>query len=348
MDEQATLEENLESNAPESMDDTIRKTWDEIQARGTPSEEEPPAADAPPQKARDDQGRFAKPEQQKEEAAPPAAQQQSASAPVPEWMSMGLRKEEAEAFARAPKEVQDAFARRLKETQEGVRQLNEQLGAKARAGEDFEKALAPFSQTLQTLGIPAHQAVQQLLAAEHGLRYGNEDQRATHALNVLSSYGINLQKLFAIASGQQQPAQQRAPMQQPQQQAPDLNKAVSEAVEARFLQQEIAQFKSQPGHERFEELAPVMGSLLQTGHAQSLEDAYGQALRAHPTYGREWLEKQLAEADAQRKADSQKKAKDARLAAAPNVPRRGTLSAAKPVGKMEDTIREEAERLGLF
>jgi hypothetical protein len=203
-------------------------------------------------------------------------------------------------------------------------------------------------QTIQSLGIPPQQAIQQVLAAEHGLRYGSEEQRATHAINVLNSYGINLQTLFAIATGQRAPAQQQVAMPQRQQQAPDLSKAVDEAVETRFLQREIAQFKSQPGHEHFDELAPVMGSLLESGHAKSLDDAYDQALRAHPTYGQEWLAKQLAENEAKRKAEAQQRAKEARLAASPNVSRRGTLPAAKPIGSMEDTIREEASRLGLI
>jgi len=91
-----------------------------------------------------------------------------------------------------------------------------------------------------------------------------------------------------------------------------------------------------------------MASLLTSGAAEGLEDAYDQAIRAHPTHGAAWLAKQLADAEATRKAEAQRKAKDARQAAAVNVPRRGTLQAAKPVGSMEDTIRDEATRLGLI
>lgn len=365
--DQATLNDDPAANPQDSatsMDDTIAKAWADIQARDSAPEPQDDPAQAAPAQQRDASGKFtAKPAEgadgknQSAQAAPatdpapadPAAQSDPKAAnQLPEWMQMGLRKEEAEAVARAPKEAQDAFMRRIKDAQEGVKRLHEQLGGKAQAAEAFEQAIAPFMPTIQRLGIPPQQAVQQLLAAEHGLRYGNEEQRATHALQVLNSYGINLQQLFAIATGQKAPAQQQVAPPQPQQQVPDLSKTVDEAVETRFLQREIAQFKSQPGHEHFEELAPVMGSLMEAGHAKSLEDAYDQALRAHPTYGQEWLAKQLAENETKRKAEAQQRAKEARLAAAPNVSRRGTLPAAKPIGSIEDTIRDEAQRLGLI
>lgn len=370
--DQATLNEDTaatEQQAVQSMDDTIAQTWADIQARNTSAEgidEAAASAPASTTRPRDEQGKFtsrepaeqsAKPsvdEQQPEHhasAAPTDATQQSQqqAQEVPAWMQMGLRKEEAEAVARAPKEAQDAFARRMRESQEGLKRLHDQLGPRAQLGDSYEQALAPFMPTIQRLGVQPQEALQSLFAAEHGLRYGNDQQRATHALNVLNSYQIPLQTLFAIASGQQAPAQQQVAVPQVQQQPQnDINHVVDEAVEARFLQREIAQFQSQPGHEHFEELKPLMASLLTSGSAEGLADAYDQALRAHPVHGQAWLAKQLADANAQRKAETQRKAQDARRGAAVNVSRRGTLPAAKAIGSMEDTIRDEASRLGLI
>jgi hypothetical protein len=376
--DQATLNDDTASTqhqTTQSMDDTIAQTWADIQSRNSGSDDSEPApVPASATRQRDEQGKFTardtgdqakqpaapeqQPEQQQQQAAAPDAatpQSQQQSQAVPEWMQMGLRKDEAEAVARAPKEAQDAFARRMRESQEGLKRLHDQLGPRAQAGEAYEQAMAPFMPTIQRLGINPQQALHSLFSAEHGLRYGDDNQRASHALQVLNSYGINLQTMFAIASGQQAPAQQQVAVpqvqqqQQQQQQHPnDINQVVDEAVEVRFLQREIAQFQSQPGHEHFEELKPLMASLLTSGAAEGLEDAYDQALRAHPTHGAAWLAKQLADAEASRKAESQRKAKDARQAAAVNVPRRGTLQAAKPIGSMEDTIRDEAARLGLI
>jgi len=345
--EQATLDDETTQEPEQSMEDTIAATWEAIQARDSGEEE---VTEEPESRTRDEQGKFKAKEQ---EEAPEQTQQieqtqqTTEQGQVPGWMQMGLRKAEAEAVAKAPKEAQEAFERRMRESQEGLKRMHEQLGPKAQAADQFEQAIAPFKQTMAQLGVEPHIAVQNVLAAEHGLRYGNEQQRATHALQLMNSYGINLNTLFAIASGNQSPAQQQVAIPQPQQQR-DFSSAVDEAVEARFAQQEIAQFASQPGHEHFEELRPLMASLMTSGAAQKLDDAYDQALRAHPVHGQAWLTKQLADQEAQRKAEATKKAQEARRAAAPNVARRGTLPAAKAVGTIDDTIRETAQRLGLI
>jgi len=343
--EQATLDEDTSNEREQTMEDTIAATWEAIQSRESSEE----VAEEPEARSRDEQGKF----KAKEEEAPEQTQQVAPTEQpaeheeVPGWMQMGLRKAEAEAVAKAPKEAQQAFERRMRESQEGLKRMHEQLGPKAQVAEQFEQAIAPFKQTMAQLGVEPHVAIQNVLAAEHGLRYGNDQQRATHALQLMNSYGINLNTLFAIASGNHPPAQQQVAIPQAQQQQ-DFSSAVDEAVESRFLQREIAQFKSQPGREHFEELRPLMASLLNSGAADGLDDAYDQALRAHPIHGQTWLAKQLADQEAQRKAEATKKAQEARRAAAPNVARRGTLPAAKPVGTIDDTIRETAQRLGLI
>ena len=347
--DQATLDDDTNSEPEQTMDDTIAATWAEIQARGEDSEEEQPVQET---LSRDDKGQF----KQKAEDKPVDAEQTDQQATqqtdaqqgqVPGWMQMGLRKEEAEAVARAPKEAQAAFERRMRESQEGLKRMHEQLGPKAQQADVFEQAIAPFRQTMAQLGVEPHIAVQNVLAAEHGLRYGNDQQRATHALQLLNSYGINLNAMYAIATGNQAPAQQQVAVPQATAPAQDFNQAVNQAVESRFAQQEIAQFESE-GHAHFEELKPLMSSLLMNGAANGIRDAYDQALRAHPVHGSQWLAEQQAAQEAQRKAEAQKKAQEARRAAGPNVAKRGTLPSAKPVGTMDDTIRDAAMRLGLI
>jgi hypothetical protein len=55
---------------------------------------------------------------------------------------------------------------------------------------------------------------------------------------------------------------------------------------------EIERFKSEAGHERFDELKPHMGALIQAGAAKNLQEAYDQAYRAQ--FPDEWLSAQKA------------------------------------------------------
>ena len=338
------------TDAP-TMDDTIRNTLAEIEARGTETEETAEQkAGRTANRLRDDKGRLLP--GKKESAPEPAQEVEASTAPLevaalvaepitvpPEVQRLGLRKDEAQAFAAAPEVLKNALIRRSEEMHKGM----EPLRQRAQAAEAFERALQPFAQTIQASGLPAHEAVNRLFAGEHGLRYGNDDQKAVHAINMIKSYGIDLNRIFQIASGQHQPQVQ--PVQQPVAQ-PNINELVNAEVEKRFLQQEINQFAA--NHEHFDTLKPIIGSLLDSGAAQGLEDAYTQALRAHPTLGQEWVAQQLSTAENQRKQEAAQRTQAAKAAAAVNISKRGTAPVKRAVGTMDETIRLEAERLGLI
>lgn len=330
-----------QEDSTKSMDDTIRETLAQIEARGESASEE----DQTESRARDEKGRFSKNEAAAENEPVPVEAQEPAPVVIPpEVQRLGLRKEEAEAFAKADEVVRNAFLRRSEDMHRGIEQYRE----KAESAAKYEQALAPFMQTIQQNGLEPVDAVQRLFAAEHGLRYGSDDQKAVHALQVLNSYNIDLNRVFQIASGQYQP--QVMPVSQPvqQQQQPDINSMVKEAIEKQFLEQEITRFSQSPGREHFEILRPLMSSLLNEGVATGLDDAYEQALRAHPTLGKEWIAKQLSEAEQKRRDESAKRAQEAKRAAQVNVSRRGVAPPKRTVGTMEETIRAEAERLGVL
>lgn len=338
------------SAEPKSMEDTIRETYDKLQAtEETPEETE--SAGRTANRLRDEKGRLLpgkkdaapqddKPEETAASEAPAEAPAEAAPVP-PEIQRLGLRKEEAAAFAAAPDVLKNALIRRSEEMHRGL----EPLRQKAQSAEQFERALQPFMQTIQQSGLPPHEAVNRLFAGEHGLRYGSDDQKAVHALNMIKSYGIDVNRLFQIASGQYQPQVQ--PVQQPVAQ-PNIQELVNAEVEKRFLQQEIDRFKADPQYKHFETLKPLMGSLLDSGAATSLSDAYEQALRAHPTLGQEWMTQQLSAAEEKRKQEAAQRAQAAKQAAAVNVARKGVAPAKRPIGTMEETIRATAERLGVI
>lgn len=329
-----------------SMDDTIRETLDKINSRDT---EEEQAAE----RARDEQGRFAKQNAAPEPVPTPEPQAEGetpsdpAAAPVtvpPELQRLGLRKEEAEAFAKADPLLRDAFLRRSAEMHQGIQQYRE----KAQVGHEFEQALAPYMQTIQQFGVHPAQAAQQLFAADHALRYGSPQEKQQMLMKIAQDYRVDMNfdpqsipQVDPNVSYLQQQVQQLQGWIQQQ------NQAVQER-EAATLNSEISRFASDPAHTYFEQVRNEMAGLLQSGIATDLKDAYERAIYANPTVRAQILAKQQEEAESKRRAEAAQKAQEAKRAAAVNVTRRGSLPAAKPIGSMDDTIREKARELGLI
>lgn len=346
-----------ETAAPveKSMDDTIRETLDAIQKRG----ESPADEEESPSRARDDKGRFApKAAAESNGEAPtdpdPSAQDRSAAPPVPsvppELQKLGLRKEEAEAIAAAGPLAMQAFVRRNEEMRASVGQLH----AKAQFGSAMEQAVSPYMATIQSLGTTPDVAVGRLMAADHAMRYGTPQQKAAMVAKIAQDYGVDLAQVGQTNSEQ-------APQYMPDPQVTHLQTQLQqmqawiqqqnqqrEWQERQTLDSEIARFQQDPKHNHFEAVRADMAAMLQAGIASSLEDAYERAIYANPTVRAQVLAAQQAAADEARKAEAAQKAQAARRAAAVNMPRRGLMPAAKPVGSMDDTIRETAARLGLM
>lgn len=350
-----------ETDAPieKSMDDTIRETLDAINKRGDAPADEAESEQTAAERARDEKGRFAakKAAAESNSEAPidqdHSEQDRSAAPPAPvvppELQKLGLRKDEAEAIAANPVAMQ-AFMRRNEEMRASVGQLH----VKAQFGSQMEQAVSPFMATIQSLGTTPDVAVQRLLAADHSLRYGTPQQKAAMVAKIAQDYGVDLAQ-----AGQTNPeqAQQYMPDPQVSQLQSQLQQMQSwiqqqnqqrEWQERQALDSEIAKFQQDPSHHHFEAVRSDMAALLQAGIASSLEDAYERAIYANPAVRAQVLASQQAKADEQRKAEAAQKAQAARKAAAVNMPRRGLMPSAKPVGTMDDTIREAASRLGLM
>jgi hypothetical protein len=337
------IEPVVEAQETKSMDDTIRETLDAINARGEENEEQAE------QRMRDERGRFAKKEEQQEivaEETAPVVEEPPVTVP-PELQKLGLRKEEAEAFAKASPEVQQAFMRRSEEMHRGLEQFRE----RAQLAEAWHQAITPYMATIQAAGVHPIQAAQHLFAADHALRYGTPDQKLGMLHKIASDYGIDMSQAQEYAANQptvdprytaleQRVAQQEAYIQQQNQ--------AREWQERQQLDSEVERFKSDPSHIYFEQVRSDMAGLLQAGLASDLKDAYEKAIYANPTVRAQVLAKQQAEDTEKARKEAAQRAHAAKQAAAVNLPKKGALPAARAIGSMDDTIRQEAERLGLI
>ena len=332
------MTEDIELGQPQedesvSMEDTIRETYRKLQ--------EPEENDAP-QRARDERGRFANtqaPEAEENAATATETPVETIQArkPPSSW-----KKEAQELYGKLPQEfqlLQEEVERREADFHKGI----ESYKSKAQFADAMERVISPHMQTLQSLGVTPDVAVHHLLEADRVLRYSQPEQKRAYLQQLARSYGIDL--------GQQPEAEPSyQPSTDPRVDAVinylRQQEAVRQQMEVAQLNSELANFSKDKPH--YEAVRNHMAGLLQAGVAKSLQEAYDMAVYAAPDIRAQMLAQQQAEAEAKRQQEAKAQAEAARRASAVNVPRRGNLPPVKPKGSMEDTIRAEAQRLGML
>jgi hypothetical protein len=204
---------------------------------------EEPAADTrtAAERARDEQGRFAKadkkptakPAEVKPEPAKPAdpvkpAAEAKPLEPKPEPVApvkapQSWKPAEREAFAKAPPEVQQAAIRREAEI---TRTLNETAEAR-KTVEQVQRTLAPYETIARANGMDTMQYAGSVMQTAAVLHMGTPQQKAALVAQIIGSYGIDVEHVNAVMTGQA--PRQAAPQQQPQ----DVSKLVEQEFQRR-------------------------------------------------------------------------------------------------------------------
>lgn len=323
-----------------SMDETIRETFNSIKSRGVEAAADatdvtPKAPESDEEKAqriRDAQGKFAKAPAEAAVPPPPPPEQSLPVAIPPELQKLGLRKEEAEAFAKASPEVQQAFQRRANEMFQGMEQYKE----KAQFADTLQRTIAPHMDTINGLGVTPDIAIGALLNADRALRSGTQEQRQQYLAKIASDYQIDLKAVQAYEPAPYNP-HVSALEQKVQQLEGIFQQQISQGQqrEQETLNSTIAQFAADPKHSHFETVKAHMSALLQAGQAKDLPDAYEQAVWANSTTRAAVLAEQQAKA----RQEATQKAQAAREAASVNTRARPSMPVSLPIGSMDDTIR---------
>ena len=307
-------QENVTPEAPETKPELDRRSvleqGFEAAERGEPIE---PVG-------RDTKGRFTKQEAAPQEEAPAAQPNLNTlydKEPVWKRPPASWRRDYHEIWQKADPKLQEYAWQREEEMRKGV----ENIFGKAEFADAMQEAIQPYMQTIQGLGLTPDKAVAALMQADHTLRNSDPQTRLAYFQQLAQSYGINL--------GAMQPQQGQAPQQtvDPTVWAlqNELNKVRGEVMgwkqqqelaENQQLLNEINQFSLKAEH--FEEVRPTMIQLLQSGVAQTLDDAYDKAIRLDPNLFDQVQKAQQAEA-AMRQAKEQNKAAKAARAAAVSV-----------------------------
>ncbi len=277
---------------------------------------------------------FSEAEAAPEEPVPVETQAAEEPEPEPEepkiWAKppSSWKKDYHDAWDTVDPKVREYIWQREDETRAGI----EPLKTKAQFAEQVQKVAEPYMQTIQSRGVDLPTAVSGLMEADHKLRYGNPQQKRAYLMQLAQQYGVSL--------GDTGDFPQEAPadpyISQLQQELYGLKSEIvgwkqqQEAVQNQTLQAEIEEFSSQA--EFFEDAKPTMITLLQSGVATTLQDAYEKAIRLdNDLFARVQQSQQAAAEAAKRKAADQaaKSAKAAAVSVRTSTPRVQTATNAQ-------------------
>jgi len=322
--------------------ETVEVAKDEAVDRKALLAEQFEAAEAEAPTGRDEQGRFAK-TVKAEEPAPEPAEEPVWKRPPASW-----KKEYHEAWQKADPRIQEYAWQREEQMRKGI----EPLISKKQFADAMEAAIEPYRQTITGLGLKPEQAVSALMKADYTLRTSDPQTRMQYFAQLAQEYGIDLGSLTGGQAYQPQTSADPLLFALKNELASVKGEVLTwkqqqEAVEQAKMANEIDSFSTKA--EFFEEARPTMIQLLQSGMAETLEDAYDKALRLDSELSERIQQSRQAELEKKQSAEKNRAAKAARAAAVSvRSATPGTNTAPKAHSRralLEEMFNEQESRL---
>lgn len=236
-------------------------------------------------------------------------------------------------WATLPPDTQAYIAQRDKESHEAISRAGQQI----KAFEPIGKVIEQFAHVFQKNGLQPHDGIARMMAVNEMLE---ANPRAAIA-EIAKAYGVNLSgeteqnaspenarvaeleaKLAKVES--HLTAQQRQQLQ----------------AENNALAREIADFAKDKPH--FESVRKVMAGLMNSGAAETMQDAYDKAIYADPTIRQSLQVEAQTRAEEQRKVDEAKRVAAAKKAAGVNV--RSSPGQSNATRTLDDDLRDIARK----
>lgn len=268
------------------------------------------------------------PAEEPEAATETPVDEQSAQ-PDEEPAPSSWKREVAQKWKELPPEVKNEINRRESDYHKGIEQYKQY----ASIGRDIERVVAPHLDTIQKLGVHPMEAVSALLNADRQLRTGTPEQKAQLLGQLAQEYGIDLKQV-------QPPAPIDPAVMQLRQQNQHLQRFQQSVIEQQNSQamSEIERFRSDPANTHFESVKDEMALLLQSGKAQSLQDAYDMAVWMRPDIRKSLVEQQRTEAE-QRAVQQARKTRAKSAAVGIKGSSASTGGSLKPDATLRDTLK---------
>lgn len=284
-----TTEPIVPTESPDNRRELLSQQFDEV-------------AQAEPAKfQRDDSGKFASTNDKPLEESV----EESVEEPVWKRAPASWKKDYHDVWQTADPRMQEYAWQREEQMRKGV----EPLISKAQFADQINEVVNPYLQTIQGMGLDTPKAIKALLEADQMLRTSNGQEKLQLFGRLAQQYGVNLNEvnfpqgvdptIYALQNELNNVRGEVNGWKQQQEQAQNQQ-----------LLSEIEKFSSKAEH--FEEARPTMIQLLQSGVAQTLEDAYEKAVRLDPELFDSVQISKQAELDNAKRVAADRAAKSAR------------------------------------
>jgi hypothetical protein len=183
-------------------------------------------------------------------------------------------------WATIPEDVRAEIIKREEDMAAGVTRLQKQMEPMAQVF----GAVAPHAQYFQHIQMHPAQYIENMIRAEQTLTLGNPAQKFGKILELADDYGIPLRKALDEAMGgkldaflQESHKFHKTPPQLPPEVARELQEQRSwrDQIESQAAQSELQAFEADTkAHPFFKEVREKMADLIESGAADTYEDAY--------------------------------------------------------------------------
>lgn len=268
----------VQNEEPVDRRDVLQEAFDAAEQQQVTTDRPKPVVD----RARDETGKFtaaekaaaAKPiggDQPKADVTAEPAQEPVWKRPPKSW-----KKDYHDVWAGADPRLQEYAFQREEQMAAGIQPLR----TKAEFADAINKIAEPYMPVIKGLGLDVPRVVDGFFKADHILRNGQPQQKLQYLVQLARNYGIDLNGLTGAAS--------QTPPVDPNYHAilNEVNKVRGEVLswkeqqeqrENQVILSDIQKFAQT--HEHFDTVRPVMQALLQSGQAETLDDAYKKAVR---------------------------------------------------------------------
>lgn len=301
---------------------------------------EPKETPAPPEgPGRDDSGKF-----KAKEPVETAPEPEPAAPVIPDRFGVApnyAKKAIRDNWKDLPLDVRTELHDREREFHQQLTRYDEDRNF----GKKVKEVVDPYAPFIKSLGADPIQAVDYLIKTDYALRTAAPEQRKALFMKAAADYGVTFAgdelntQSGHVSDPRVETLQQRLERLERDQQSVTQERQLAEQ---HSIEQQIADFSSKPENVYFETVSPMMASLLSSGQASSLEQAYDMAVYANPETRALQLAAQQGAEQSQRSEQEKAQAAAARRASvsvtgAPGlaVPASGQNSA----GSLEDDIR---------
>jgi hypothetical protein len=247
-----------------------------------------------------------------------------------------------EVWGKIDPKAQDYIEKREKDFLDGL----EQYKHSAQFAKSIQDTLLPYQQLLQSRGLDAPRAIDDMMRAYTTLTSGTMEQRQA----ALSQMAKHLNIAIPHANGTEAATPIDPRIQTLEQQYQQLQQVLTQQQQAALqaaqekASAEVTAFASQPEHALFDECHEDIVKFLKAG--DSLQEAYDKAVWANPVTREKqkqtWFQTETEKAQERARLDALPKQK----ARSVNVKSRDTQrTPTDPLGSMEDTLRSTFREL---